>query len=85
MTSKFLYPIAVAVSAITTLLTPYLIKSADAIVARFDRMAPRVVALSLSWGGRMESVGGAVVQSQFARDALGGAGQLHAPRLGRAP
>src|SRR5215471_9827752 len=41
VTSKFLYPIAVAVSAITTLLTPYLIKSADAIVARFDRMAPR--------------------------------------------
>ena len=30
VTSRFLYPIAVAVSAITTLLTPYLIKSTDA-------------------------------------------------------
>jgi CPA2 family monovalent cation:H+ antiporter-2 len=57
VTSKFLYPIAVAVSAITTLLTPYLIKSADAIVARFDRMAPRVVVNTLelytSWVGRL--------------------------------
>jgi CPA2 family monovalent cation:H+ antiporter-2 len=32
VTSDFLYPIAVAVSAITTLLTPYLIKSADRVV-----------------------------------------------------
>ncbi|MDB6017754.1 MAG: putative sodium/proton antiporter [Pedosphaera sp.] len=40
VTSKFLYPIAVTVSAITTLLTPYLIKSADAVVAGFDRKAP---------------------------------------------
>lgn len=41
VTSKFLYPIAVAVSAITTLLTPYLIKSADGMVNRFDRIAPK--------------------------------------------
>ena len=39
VTSKFLYPIAVAVSAITTLLTPYLIKSADGLVNLFDRIA----------------------------------------------
>jgi CPA2 family monovalent cation:H+ antiporter-2 len=32
VTSDFLYPIAVTVSAITTLLTPYLIKSSDAVV-----------------------------------------------------
>ena len=43
VTSKFLYPIAVAVSAITTLLTPYLIKSSDRIVGWFDRVAPRPV------------------------------------------
>src|SRR6185503_15382372 len=41
VTSKFLYPITVAVSAITTLLTPYLIKSADTLVNWFDRVAPR--------------------------------------------
>ena len=41
VTSKFLYPIAVAVSAITTLLTPNLIKSADGMVNRFDKMAPK--------------------------------------------
>lgn len=40
VTSEFLYPIAVTVSAITTLLTPYLIKSSDPLVNRFDRVAP---------------------------------------------
>src|SRR5204863_3838357 len=41
VTSKFLYPIAVAVSVLTTLLTPYLIKSSDGLVNQFNRMAPR--------------------------------------------
>lgn len=40
VTSGFLYPIAVAVSALTTLATPYLIRSADGLVRRFDRAAP---------------------------------------------
>jgi CPA2 family monovalent cation:H+ antiporter-2 len=40
-TSSFLYPIAVAVSAVTTLTTPYLIKSSDPLVGWFDRHAPR--------------------------------------------
>lgn len=57
VTSKFLYPIAVAVSAITTLLTPYLIKSADGMVNQFDRIAPRslVNALGLytNWVGQL--------------------------------
>ncbi len=57
VTSKFLYPIAVAVSAITTLLTPYLIKSADGAVARFDRVAPvsvvNLLGLYTSWVGRL--------------------------------
>ncbi len=57
VTSKFLYPIAVAVSAITTLLTPYLIKSADGMVNRFDRVAPRSVVNALNlytnWVGRL--------------------------------
>lgn len=40
-TSEFLYPITVAVSAITTLSTPYLIRSSDGLVGWFDRSAPR--------------------------------------------
>lgn len=57
VTSKFLYPIAVAVSAITTLLTPYLIRSADGVVSRFDRSAPaglvQILELYTSWVGRL--------------------------------
>ena len=41
VTSDFIYPIAVAVSSITTLLTPYLVKSSDRLVGWFDRVAPR--------------------------------------------
>ena len=56
VTSDFLYPIAVMVSAITTLLTPYLIQSADDLVARFDRLAPprlvNYLALYTQWVGQ---------------------------------
>ena len=38
--SGFLYPIAVAVSALTTLTTPYLIKNSDSVIEWFDRAAP---------------------------------------------
>lgn len=41
VTSDFLYPIAVAVSAITTLTTPYLMRSSDSLVGWFDRSAPK--------------------------------------------
>ncbi|CAN5510201.1 cation:proton antiporter [soil metagenome] len=47
VTSKFIYPIAVAVSAITTLLTPYLIKSSDAVVAGAERFLPRNLLASM--------------------------------------
>jgi len=47
VTSDFLYPIAVTVSALTTLFTPYLIKSSDAVVSWFDRVAPRSLATSM--------------------------------------
>jgi len=56
-TSAFLYPIAVAVSALTTLLTLYLIRSADGLVGLFDRAAPRWIVSSLEmytrWVGRL--------------------------------
>lgn len=41
VTSSFLYPIAVAVSVVTTLLTPYLLKWTDAVVNRASRLAPQ--------------------------------------------
>jgi len=44
VTSHFIYPIAVAVSALTTLTTPYLIRVSDTVVAIFDRLAPRPLA-----------------------------------------
>ncbi len=40
VTSSFLYPIAVGVSAITTVLTPYFIRHAHRLVALHDRLAP---------------------------------------------
>jgi len=40
VTSSFLYPIAVGVSAITTMLTPYFIRHSGKLVALHDRVAP---------------------------------------------
>jgi CPA2 family monovalent cation:H+ antiporter-2 len=40
VTSDFLYPIAVAVSAFTTLLTPYLIRASDPLANRLGRSMP---------------------------------------------
>lgn len=47
VTSHFLYPIAVAVSALTTLFTPYLLRASDTVVGWFDRAAPRPLAGAL--------------------------------------
>jgi CPA2 family monovalent cation:H+ antiporter-2 len=44
VTSAFLYPIAVAVSALTTLFTPYLIRAADPLTQRLGHAMPRTVA-----------------------------------------
>lgn len=61
VTSHFLYPIAVTVSAATTLLTPFLIRSADGLVGWFDRTAPRTLVTSLAvyadWIKRLGSAG----------------------------
>jgi CPA2 family monovalent cation:H+ antiporter-2 len=48
VTSSFLYPIAVAVSAITTFATPYLIRSADPAFEWIDRRIPQSVREALS-------------------------------------
>jgi CPA2 family monovalent cation:H+ antiporter-2 len=42
-TRHFLYPVAVAVSALTTLLTPWLIRSSDRVAAYVDRRLPHAI------------------------------------------
>lgn len=71
VTSDFLYPVAVAVSAITTLLTPYLIKSADGVVNQFERRAPRKLASALAlytqWIGQIGNSGHANLAAKLTR------------------
>jgi CPA2 family monovalent cation:H+ antiporter-2 len=43
VTSDFLYPIVVAVSAVTALLTPYLIKAADPLSAKAVELVPKKI------------------------------------------
>jgi CPA2 family monovalent cation:H+ antiporter-2 len=54
--SDFLYPVAVTVSAFTTLTTPWLIRSTDRFVNWFDRTAPRrfvnYLAVYTHWAGQ---------------------------------
>lgn len=51
VTSDFLYPVAVAVSAITTLLTPYLIRAADPLSLKLGKLVPSRLARVLSLYG----------------------------------
>ncbi|MDF0733410.1 cation:proton antiporter [Pseudomonas entomophila] len=51
VTSDFLYPVAVAVSAITTLLTPYLIRAADPLSLKLGKVVPQRLARVLSLYG----------------------------------
>ena len=59
VTRGFIYPVAVAVSAITTLFTPWLIKAAEPAAMLIDRKLPRPlqtsVALYASWVDRMRN------------------------------
>lgn len=61
VTSDFIYPVAVAVSAITTLLTPYMIRGSDGLADRLARRSPRWLADSLvlytRWVGSMGGSG----------------------------
>ncbi|HWC59631.1 MAG TPA: cation:proton antiporter [Verrucomicrobiae bacterium] len=71
VTSKFLYPIAVAVSAITTLLTPYLIRSSDGLVNWFSRVAPKSLVNSLEiytrWVGQLGTQRQSTMASKLVR------------------
>ncbi|MCE0498512.1 MAG: cation:proton antiporter [Methylacidiphilales bacterium] len=48
VTSDFLYPIAVAVSVVTTLVTPYLIRGSDGAVGWLERKVPQPILQALS-------------------------------------
>ena len=69
VTSGFVYPIAVAVSALTTLLTPYLIRSSDTLVAFSERLMPVSVRRSLDaythWVGQLGKGGSKRSPSTF--------------------
>ena len=69
VTSDFLYPIAVAVSAITTLLTPYLIRGSDSVVGWFDRIAPKPLLQGMDsytqWVGSLAQRGGAHLERKI--------------------
>ncbi|CAN7734973.1 cation:proton antiporter [Aquipseudomonas alcaligenes] len=57
VTSDFLYPVAVAVSAITTLLTPYLIRSADPLSQKLAGIVPsRIVRVFNLYGDWLRSI-----------------------------
>jgi CPA2 family monovalent cation:H+ antiporter-2 len=58
-TRPFLYPIAVAVSALTTLLTPWLIRAADPVSSYLDRHLPRTLQTFVGfYGSWIESLRG---------------------------
>jgi CPA2 family monovalent cation:H+ antiporter-2 len=70
-TRSFLYPVAVAVSAITTLTTPWLIAAAEPAALWLDRKLPRPlqtsVALYASWVSRIRSAPETVGRSRTRR------------------
>ena len=71
VTSEFLYPVAVAVSGLTTVIAPYLIKSSDALVGVFDRTAPPLLKnyldLYTRWVGALGQNGSGNVPFRFVR------------------
>lgn len=72
VTSGFLYPVAVAVSAITTFLTPYLIRSSDPLAGALSRRLPKTfmgaLATYTEWMGNVSLSGqGAVVAKMIRR------------------
>jgi monovalent cation:H+ antiporter-2, CPA2 family len=58
VTGAFLYPIAVAVSALTTLTTPWLIRASEPVAAFVDRKAPRPLqTFATLYGSWLQSFG----------------------------
>jgi len=74
VTSDFLYPVAVAVSALTTLFTPYLIRAADPLARRVRIATPhgvrRVLQMYTSWLQGLRFVGDRAVLAAMVRRIL---------------
>jgi CPA2 family monovalent cation:H+ antiporter-2 len=72
--SDFLYPIAVAVSAVTTLLTPYLIRLSDPILQRVIRATPgsisRTAGVYTEWLQSIKPRGDSAVLARMVRKIL---------------
>ena len=73
-TSGFLYPIAVCVSAITTLFTPYLIRGADPLARRIRVLMPagvsRILQMYTAWLQSLRFVGDRAVIAAMVRRIL---------------
>lgn len=71
VTSPFLYPIAVAVSVLTTLLTPKLIQSSDGIIQWLERRSPKSLVDGLGiytqWVGKLSSPGQRNIAAELSR------------------
>ncbi|MFA7891501.1 cation:proton antiporter [Pseudomonas putida] len=74
VTSDFLYPVAVAVSAITTLLTPYLIRAADPLSMKLGNIVPgrlaRVLSLYGEWLRNIQPQGQSAMVAAMIRRIL---------------
>ena len=74
VTSDFLYPIVVAVSAVTALLTPYLIRAADPLSARAVDLVPRkisgILGLYSNWLESLQPTGDKAELSKIIRRIL---------------
>ena len=74
VTSDFLYPVAVAVSALTTLFTPYLIRAAEPLARRVRAATPhglrRVLQMYTSWLQGLRFVGDRAVIAAMVRRIL---------------
>lgn len=74
VTSDFLYPVAVAVSAITTLLTPYLIRTADPLSIKLGNVVPgrlaRVLSLYGEWLRNIQPQGQSALVAAMIRRIL---------------
>jgi CPA2 family monovalent cation:H+ antiporter-2 len=72
--SDFLYPIAVAVSAVTTLLTPYLIRMSDPILGRVVKITPtsisRTAAVYTEWLQSLKPQGDRAVLARMVQKIL---------------
>ena len=73
-TSAFLYPIAVCVSAVTTLFTPYLIRGADPLARRIRVLMPagvsRILQMYTAWLQSLRFVGDRAVIAAMVRRIL---------------